>query len=104
MKVRHLSGKSVDELWALHEEVVHLLSSKIAEEKARLEKRLRELRLQTAAIPHASSAKRPYPPVLPKFRNPVHPSETWAGRGKQPRWLAAALKKGKRLEDFRIPA
>jgi len=58
---------------------------------------------EAAATPNAP-AKRPYPPVLPKFRNPVQPSETWAGRGKQPRWLAAALKKAKRLEDFKIPA
>jgi DNA-binding protein H-NS len=99
----HLSKKSVDELWALHEQVVDILSSKIAEEKARLEKRLSELRLQNAATLGAP-AKRPYPPVLPKYRNPVRASETWAGRGKQPRWLVAALKKGKHLEDFRITA
>jgi DNA-binding protein H-NS len=104
MKARHhLSKKSVEELWALHEQVVLILSSKIAEEKARLEKRLSELRLQTAA-PLDAPAKRPYPPVLPKYRNPVRASETWAGRGKQPRWLVAALKKGKHLEDFRITA
>jgi|ERR1700745_1486556 DNA-binding protein H-NS len=99
----HLSKKSVDELWALHEQVVDILSSKIAEEKARLEKRLSALRLQNAATLGAP-AKRPYPPVLPKYRNPVRASETWAGRGKQPRWLVAALKKGKHLEDFRITA
>jgi DNA-binding protein H-NS len=99
----NLSKKSLDELWALHEQVVQILSSKIAEEKARLDKRLSELGLQTAATLDAP-AKRPYPPVLPKYRNPVRSSETWAGRGKQPRWLVAALKKGKHLEDFRITA
>ena len=100
MKNRRLSEKSVNELWALHEEVVHLLSVKIADEKARLDKRLSELQARTAAW--VSPAKKSYPPVLPKFRNPAQPSETWAGRGKQPRWVVAALKKGKRLEDFRI--
>jgi hypothetical protein len=30
------------------------------------------------------------------------PSETWAGRGKQPRWLTAQLRSGKLLDDFRI--
>jgi DNA-binding protein H-NS len=103
MNALHLSKMSVDELWALHEQVVHILSSKMAEEKARLEKRLSELRLQTAAALDAP-AKRPYPPVLPKYRNPVRASETWAGRGRQPRWLVAALKKGKHLDDFRITA
>jgi DNA-binding protein H-NS len=102
MKNRQLAEKSLDELWALHEDVVQLLSVKIAEEKARLDKRLSELQARTAAW--VSPAKKSYPPVLPKFRNPAQPLETWAGRGKQPRWLAAALKKGKRLEDFKIKA
>src|SRR4029079_3612072 len=37
-----------------------------------------------------------------KYRNPERPSETWAGRGKKSRWLAANLKFGKRIDDFRI--
>src|SRR5271156_950259 len=41
-------------------------------------------------------------PVAPKYRNPENPAETWAGRGLKPRWLAAALKGGKKLEDFSI--
>jgi DNA-binding protein H-NS len=40
--------------------------------------------------------------VAPKYRNPENPGETWAGRGLKPRWLAAALKSGKKLEDFSI--
>ena len=40
--------------------------------------------------------------VPPKYRNPANPSETWTGRGKQPRWLAAQIAKGKKLEDFLI--
>jgi DNA-binding protein H-NS len=103
MKTHHLKEKSADELWALHEEVVELLSSKMAEEKALLEKRLKVLHGQGLALSGAP-AKRPYPPVHPKYRNPAQPSETWAGRGKKPRWIVAALKKGKRLEDFRIAA
>src|ERR1700737_4280631 len=49
-----------------------------------------------------SHARRPYPRVFPKYRNPAKPSETWAGRGKKPRWLAAQLKSGKRIDDFRM--
>jgi DNA-binding protein H-NS len=40
--------------------------------------------------------------VAPKYRNPDKPGETWAGRGLRPRWLVAALKGGKKLEDFAI--
>jgi DNA-binding protein H-NS len=103
MKADSQSKKSIDELWILHEQIVDILSSKILEETARLERKLIDLNLQTA-VSSNERVPRPYPPVRPKFRNPVRPSETWAGRGRQPRWLSAQLKSGKRLEDFRILA
>ncbi|HVQ33654.1 MAG TPA: H-NS histone family protein [Lysobacter sp.] len=40
--------------------------------------------------------------VAPKYRNPADPSQTWAGRGQQPKWLASQLGGSKRLEDFLI--
>lgn len=41
-------------------------------------------------------------PVAPRYRNPDDASETWTGRGKQPRWLAAKLATGAKLDDFLI--
>ena len=38
--------------------------------------------------------------VPPKYRGPS--GETWAGRGARPRWLVAAIKVGKKLDDFMI--
>jgi DNA-binding protein H-NS len=38
--------------------------------------------------------------VPPKYRGPS--GETWAGRGARPRWLVAAIKSGKKLDDFLI--
>src|SRR5262245_15407061 len=38
--------------------------------------------------------------VPPKYRSPL--GETWAGRGAKPRWLVAAIQRGKRLDDFLI--
>lgn len=40
--------------------------------------------------------------VAPKYRNPANEQETWSGRGKQPRWLAAYTAQGRALEEFRI--
>lgn len=40
--------------------------------------------------------------VAPKYRNPSNENETWSGRGKQPRWLAAYTAQGRALEEFRI--
>jgi DNA-binding protein H-NS len=44
----------------------------------------------------------PRGPVAAKYRNPENSAETWAGRGLKPRWLTAAIKGGKKLEDFAI--
>lgn len=40
--------------------------------------------------------------VKPKYRNPANPSQTWAGRGKRPRWFADALAAGKKEKDLLI--
>jgi DNA-binding protein H-NS len=40
--------------------------------------------------------------VEAKYRNPANAKETWAGRGKPPRWMAAEIAKGKKIEDFLI--
>lgn len=41
-------------------------------------------------------------PAVPKFANPANASETWSGRGRKPRWFAAALKAGKKPEQMAI--
>jgi DNA-binding protein H-NS len=40
--------------------------------------------------------------VAVKYRNSDNMSETWTGRGRQPRWLVAQLKKGAKLEKFLV--
>jgi DNA-binding protein H-NS len=40
--------------------------------------------------------------VAAKYVNPDDPSQTWTGRGRKPRWLAAKLKEGERMEKFLI--
>jgi len=103
MNPHNLKSMSVDELWSLYELVVSVLARKISSEQAALEQKLRELGQNTAdIIKKVSHARRPYPQVFPKYRNPARPAETWAGRGKQPRWLTAELRSGKKLDDFRI--
>ena len=93
---------SVDELWALRIEISSVLESKMASEKSKLEKRSRQLQSNGLSGGSPQPRRRPYPRVLPKYRNPDKPAETWAGRGKQPLWVTAQLKSGKKLDDFRI--
>jgi|SRR5579871_5832608 len=104
---------SLDDLWTLHERIAKFLSERIVAEKRQLEARL--VRLGAGKAPRESAnanagalrakSKRPrrkYPKVFPKYQNSKAPFETWSGRGKQPRWLAAALKAGNKVEDFEI--
>jgi DNA-binding protein H-NS len=98
----NLKLMSIDELWALHVEIIAVLARRISAEKRQLEKRLQKLRTSDASNENLRHERRPYPQVFPKYRNPAKPSETWAGRGKQPRWLKAELQSGKKIEDFRI--
>jgi DNA-binding protein H-NS len=105
----------LDELWSLHEQISIVLSKRILAEKRQLDARLSQLnrgRIAEAAVSvdqnssntNGKSPRRPYPRVFPKYQNPAVPSETWSGRGKQPRWLVSALKAGRTIEDFKIPA
>lgn len=62
-----------------------------------------------AAAPVATRAKASRKPskmagtkVAPKYRNPENASETWSGRGKQPRWLQAYTSAGRVLDEFLI--
>ena len=49
-----------------------------------------------------AASKRAGVKVPPKYRNPANPKETWTGRGRQRRWMAAQVKAGKKPEDFLI--
>jgi DNA-binding protein H-NS len=100
-----------EELWLLHEELTKVLSEKIVAEKRELEDRLAKLnRVEIIREPGSAhplsmtdrAPRRKYPKVLPKYCNPLAPSETWSGRGKRPRWLVAALETGRRLDEFKI--
>jgi DNA-binding protein H-NS len=107
-----IEAMSFDDLWSLHEQISQILSVRITSEKRELERRLAVLNRSKDVIEGPGSdsaqsynatgkARRKYPRVLPKYRNP-QTSETWSGRGKQPRWLVAAIKTGRKIEDFEI--
>lgn len=102
MQNDNLNSMSVDELWNLHERVVVELGRKMEAERATLENRLQTLGVATRRNMNVDRPRRPYPKVLPKYRNPKDPQETWAGRGKRPRWVRAQLRLGKKLDDFLI--
>src|ERR1700730_7996125 len=100
---------SVDELWDIYQKAEAILAKKIATELDELKRRLAQLGAEVQSGPRTNrkdperhSKRRPYPKVLPKYQNPAQPSETWSGRGRVPRWLAAQLRAGKKIDYFRI--
>ena len=102
MKDSDLAKMPLDDLWHLHEKITQLLDRKLQQEARRLQHRLDELGRKFGGAPSDIPQRRPYPKVEPKFRNPNDPSETWSGRGKQPRWVTELLMTGRSLDEFRI--
>ncbi len=100
----NLKSMTIDALIGLRGKIDAVLGSKVADERRALETELAKLSRYDAAgarskLAHGRGARGK---VAAKYRNPEDPSETWAGRGLKPRWLAAAIKTGKKLDDFLI--
>jgi DNA-binding protein H-NS len=99
-----LKSMTVAKLQDLKSQVEAAISAKVSERRQELESELSKL------DGYSGGARRGRPAgrgghrgaVAPKYRNPENPAETWAGRGLRPRWLVAALKGGKKVEDFAI--
>ena len=97
-----LASMSVETLLQLRNDVSRFLSQKASQ----LQRDLAALGADYAEVgriavygrKNKSSLKGRKVPA--KYRGPG--GETWAGRGAMPRWLAAAIKEGKKKEDFVI--
>jgi DNA-binding protein H-NS len=100
-RTRNLTGLDFDALMALRNQVDEALTGY----RSTLERQLEALGSSVASLGgkvargmRGSMLKGRK--VAPKYRSPE--GETWAGRGATPRWLKAAIKEGKKLEDFAI--
>jgi DNA-binding protein H-NS len=100
----NLKSMTIDALVGLRGKIDAMLTSKVADERRSLETELVKLSRVDMGSGRSKAAfgRGVRGKVAPKYRNPEDPGETWAGRGLKPRWLAAALKSGKKLEDFSI--
>jgi DNA-binding protein H-NS len=93
-----LKSMSVANLMDLKGRVDAAIAEKMTARRKELELELSELeRHDPKARRHGKLG-----PVAPKYRNSKDPSQTWAGRGLQPRWIREAIKSGKKLESFLI--
>ena len=98
---------SFDELLDVKERVDRAIERHAAKERHALERRLASLAKiggsKTVAGERRVSAlagRR----AEPKYRNPNDRSQTWAGRGLQPRWMRDLVEQGHDPEEFAIRA
>ncbi len=100
----NLKSMSLDRLANLRDQVNSALVAKVADQRRALESELSKIsRFQVGgAKAKAGRGGLKGSSIAPKYRNPENAAETWAGRGLKPRWLAAAIKSGKKQDDFLI--
>jgi DNA-binding protein H-NS len=95
----NLKSMSVHQLTSLRQQVETALNSKVIEQRRAIESKLAKLgSFQGGATRRGVGRGK----VVPKYLNPDNDHETWTGRGMKPLWLAAAIKAGKKLDDFLI--
>jgi len=94
----NLNSMSVDDLLTLRDRIGEVLNNKANELKRQLS-RLSIGAKAGQAVPARRGPKKGHK-VPPKYRGPA--GETWSGRGLRPLWLSAAMKGGRKLDDFLI--
>lgn len=103
MKIKSMA---FDDLVVMRAQIDAEIETRISRQRMRLIEAITELRGTASGKIGAERRGKAHPlkgrELPPLYRNPKNASETWAGRGNRPRWLAAALKSGKKLESFLI--
>lgn len=94
------------QLLDLEHKVNNAISAKKRAEKEALKRKMAALAAEAGfGIDEVMGSKRgprKTSTVAPKYRHPRDASLTWTGRGRQPLWLVAEIKKGKTVDSFLI--
>lgn len=103
----NLDKLSVVELKELQQDVAQALVERQAQERAKVREEMMALAAKHGfsmdeLMGKGKGRKASGGTVAIKYRNPDNPSDTWTGRGRQPKWLAPLIKKGAKLEKFLI--
>ncbi len=100
-----LSTMSLKDLKDLQKQVARQIEGfedrKKREALAVVEEKAKALGFSLSELVGVAGAKK-RKPAKPKYANPADKSQTWTGRGRKPRWVEAALKAGKKLDDLAI--
>lgn len=95
---------TLQELIAQQQELARQIEAarkaEVSDAVAQIRKLMAEYNLSVDEITEKASSKKGAK-VAAKYRNP-ETGDTWTGRGRQPKWVEAALAAGKTLDDLAI--
>src|SRR6267143_175559 len=101
MPAPNLKNMDVDALLVLRSQIDGLLATRRSELQKQLARLQRVSTEGPAVVRNGRTSAMKGVKVKPKYRDDKS-GDTWAGRGVRPRWLTAALKTGKKIDDYLI--
>ena len=97
---------SDDDLEALRVSVESEAKRRIVKQRAAVRKQIAELAekhaIDLTTIAPRSTRKGDAAPAEPRYRDPANEFNTWAGKGRKPKWLIDRIAAGDQLEDLEI--
>lgn len=105
MKDTQLQKMNFKDLVDLRNRIDRILQEKREQERSDLREHFRQLAAAKGIAWNeiVGTAKgRARGTVAAKYADPKDPTMTWTGRGRMPKWLAAKIKGGAKLENFKI--
>ena len=101
-----LEELTLEQLAKLAEAIQSQLDAKRHEVREQLRQELidkaRQLGIDPSDVLPARKARVSRSEVTPKYRDTRDPTQTWSGRGRQPRWLQELIAAGENKDDYLI--
>lgn len=100
-----LSNFSFQQLRELEQQVAEQIASRQTQERAKAQQQIlalaKSVGLSLEEILNAKVPKQRQRAAV-RFQNPQDSSQTWSGRGRQPRWVRAYVEAGNALESLLV--
>lgn len=93
-----IDSLDIQELMELRDAVDARIESLAAQRLKALKNEMESLQ---AFVEKGAPGRKKSGKVAPKYRDPAT-GDTWAGRGRKPKWLMHRLDEGRKLEEFEI--
>lgn len=100
----NLSNMSIDQLQDLIKDAESTIRKKQREQRSEVIQQMRQLASTIGVSVEITTTgpKKKKTKSAPKYRNPKNSSQTWTGRGPQPKWFKDAIAAGKKSDDMLI--